>query len=393
MWRGGVVCDGGRGGGRGRGIHAGDAESYDTFIDIYRPCVERYHTGFKWDAEHAQRTDLSAAHVAEEVSGAAKGLIVSSRIRVARNLAAPFVMNPNGTAESRRAVLEMVRKCVETFPADLAGRVYAHAEMTAEEEQRLIDDHILFKGRDARQAACGYHQYWPAGRGVFCSEDRTFNMWINEGDHLRIMCLFQGSDIKGVLGTLERGIGAMEAAITEVTGSASPIAKHPILGCVTCCPTNLGTGCRASVMMDLPRLMRKLGLHGIDEVCGRNQCQARGSTGEFSEVTESARCDISNRYRLGYSEAELVSQMIRTANLLAQVEARRRFDRSSALSTRSLSWLTANLLVQMESELDGEEGGAGAAVQASGGETRLAVGCACLAVAGGGEAAVCLGAG
>ncbi len=304
-----------------RGIHAGDPESYDTFIDIYRPCVERYHTGFKWDAEHAHRTDLSVERVGEDISEAAKGLIVSSRIRVARNLAAPFVMNPNGTAETRKAVLDMVRKCAETFPAELAGTVYAHADMTAAEEQQLIDDHILFKGRDARQAACGYHQYWPAGRGVFCSKDKTFNMWINEGDHLRIMCLFQGSDIKGVLGKLAKGIAAMEAAITQVTGNASPIAKHPILGCVTCCPTNLGTGCRASVMMDLPRLMAKLGLHGVDEVCAKNHCQARGSTGEFSEVTESARCDISNRYRLGYSEAELVAQMIRTANLLAKMES------------------------------------------------------------------------
>lgn len=306
--------------GLSRGIHVGDPESYDTFIEIFKPCVERYHTGFKWDEEHAHRTDLDVDHVKEEISEQAKGLIVSSRIRVARNLAAPFVMNPNGTGETRKAVLDMVRKCVATFPPELAGTVYAHADMTPAEEKQLIDDHILFKGRDARQAASGYHLFWPEGRGVFCNEDKTFNMWINEGDHLRIMCLFKGGDIKGVLRKLGKGIGAMEAAITEVTGNPSPIAIHPILGVVTCCPTNLGTGCRASVMMELPRLLKKLGLHGIDEVCARNHCQARGSTGEFSEVTESASCDISNRYRLGYSEAELIAQMIRTANLLAQME-------------------------------------------------------------------------
>jgi len=302
------------------GIHAGDPESYDTFIDMYKPCVERYHTGFKWDKEHAHRTDLKVSSVTEDLTPAAKKLIVSSRIRVARNLAAPFIMNPNGTSESRIAVLDMVRKCAETFPPELEGTVYAHADLTPEEEKQLIDDHILFKGRDARQAACGYHTYWPDGRGVFCSKDKTFNMWINEGDHLRIMCLFQGSDIKGVLAKLEKGISAMETAISKVTNNPKPIAQHPILGCITCCPTNLGTGCRASVMMDVPHLMKKYGLHGIDELCAKNHCQARGSTGEFSEVTESARCDISNRYRLGYSEAELVSQMIRTANLLAELE-------------------------------------------------------------------------
>jgi creatine kinase len=304
------------------GIHAGDPESYDTYIDMYRPCVERYHTGFKWDIEHAHRTDLNVDHVDADLTDLASSMIVSSRIRVARNLGAPFTMNPNGTGATRVAVLNMVRQCVETFPPELAGTVYAHADMTPEEEQQLIDDHILFKGRDARQAACGYHQFWPAGRGVFCSSDKSFNMWINEGDHLRIMCLFLNSDIKGVLAKLSTGIAAMESAISEVTGNPQPIATHPILGCITCCPTNLGTGCRASVMMDLPNLMKRLGLHGIDEICAQNHCQARGSTGEFSAVTEGHRCDISNRYRLGYSEAELVSQMIRTANLLAEEEAK-----------------------------------------------------------------------
>ncbi len=53
-------------------------------------------------------------------------MVVSSRIRVARNLAAPFIMNPNGTAESRMKVLDMVQKCVNTFPADLAGTLYRH---------------------------------------------------------------------------------------------------------------------------------------------------------------------------------------------------------------------------------------------------------------------------
>lgn len=199
-----------------RGLHAGDPESYDTFIELFKPCIEKYHKGFVWDVAHAHRTDLSADNVTEEMSALAQGMVVSSRIRVARNLAAPFVMNPNGTAETRKAVLDMVRQCVATFPEDLAGTVYAHADMTAEEEKQLIDDHILFKGRDARQAACGYHQFWPAGRGVFCSADKTFNMWVNEGDHLRIMCLFQGSDIKGVLRKLQRGISAMESAISQV---------------------------------------------------------------------------------------------------------------------------------------------------------------------------------
>lgn len=84
--------------------------------------------------------------------------IVSTRVRVARNLGPPFVMNPNGNAETRNAVLDLVREVVATLDEELTGTLYEHAKLTKEEEQRLIDEHFLFKGRDMRQAACGYHQ-------------------------------------------------------------------------------------------------------------------------------------------------------------------------------------------------------------------------------------------
>lgn len=127
------------------GIHAGDAESYDKFIDIYKPCVEGYHKGFKWDLEHAHVTDLDENHLTIDFTPEARALILSSRIRVARNLGGDFIMNPNGTGESRIRVLDLVRSAAENFEEDLKGKVFAHASMTPEEEQALIDDHFLFK--------------------------------------------------------------------------------------------------------------------------------------------------------------------------------------------------------------------------------------------------------
>jgi protein-arginine kinase len=134
------------------------------------------------------------------------------------------------------------------------------------------------------------------------------------------MVMMKNDDIFGVLGKLRRGLAAVEAGIIEATGAPEPFARHPILGMITCCPTNLGTGCRASVHMDLPLLVASIGLDGIDKICESHKCQARGSTGEFSEVTESSRVDVSNRFRLGYSEVQLVEHMINTANILADME-------------------------------------------------------------------------
>jgi creatine kinase len=229
-------------------------------------------------------------------------------------------MNPNGTAVSRIAVLDLVEAVTSNLDEELKGTLYKHATLTPQEEQELIDGHFLFKGRDARQAACGYHQYWPAGRGIFQSHDKSFNIWVNEGDHLRIMALMPGGDIVAVVSKLSRAVQAISAGAAAATGTETPFAQHPILGMITCCPTNLGTGCRASVHIDLPNLVNKIGLTGIDKICEENGCQARGSTGEFSEVTQSAKVDVSNRYRLGYSEVDLVKQMINTVNILAAME-------------------------------------------------------------------------
>lgn len=134
------------------------------------------------------------------------------------------------------------------------------------------------------------------------------------------MVMIENADIRRVLGKLARGVACVEREVARVTATDRPFASHPILGMITCCPTNLGTGCRASVHMDLPNLVNKIGIHGIDDICDANKCQARGSTGEFSEVTQGARVDISNKYRLGYSEVQLVEHMIRTANILADME-------------------------------------------------------------------------
>jgi hypothetical protein len=74
-------------------------------------------------------------------------------------------MNPNGSAESRIDVLNLVKRAVEKLDEDLKGRVIEHASMTEDEEKALIADHFLFRGKDKMQAASGYHEHWPHGRG------------------------------------------------------------------------------------------------------------------------------------------------------------------------------------------------------------------------------------
>lgn len=105
------------------------------------------------------------------------------------------------------------------------------------------------------QAASGYHTYWPEGRGIFVSKDEKFMMWINEGDHLRIISMEQGGNVKSVFDRLSRGVSAVEENLKKITGRDKVFMTHPIFGMVTCCPSNLGTCMRGSVHIKLPKLI------------------------------------------------------------------------------------------------------------------------------------------
>lgn len=162
------------------------------------------------------------------------------------------------------------------------------------------------------QAASGYHLHWPIGRGIFVSNDKKFLMWINEGDHLRIISMEQGGSIQSVFDRFSKAVGCIEAGIKQVLGVEKAFLSDPVVGMIACCPSNLGTCMRGSVHILLPKLIEKIGFKEIDRIAREMGCQARGSSGEHSEVVD--RIDISNWRRLGFPEYKLVDDMIRCAN-------------------------------------------------------------------------------
>lgn len=306
------------------GCHAGDLESYSVFSKLFTPVIEAYHIGYKLDGTMKHVTDMDPAKIASDLDDKAKAKIISTRIRCARNLAM-FPLNPASSVDTRMDVTNLMEKVFKAISAsddpnekDLGGTFYRHTTMTPEETQQLIDDHFLFRGRDKMQAASGYHQFWPNGRGIFCSKDKKFLLWVNEGDHLRIISMEQGGDVKSVFSRLHRGAAAIEKYLKKETGKDAVFMSDPILGMITCCPTNIGTGMRGSVHILVPKLIKKIGFEKIDEIARTMNCQARGSTGEHSEVVD--RIDISNWRRLGFPEYELVQDMINCVNKLSKME-------------------------------------------------------------------------
>jgi len=160
--------------------------------------------------------------------------------------------------------------------------------------------------------AAGMERDWPEGRGIFHNKEKTFLVWVNEEDQLRIISMQQGGDVKGVFERLARGISTVQETVKAESGKDFMLDEK--YGYLHSCPTNLGTGMRASVHVDLPGWTKE-GLPALKARCEELQLQPRGTRGESGGQT-GITYDISNKHRLGYSEVELVQKMIDGVNTL-----------------------------------------------------------------------------
>ena len=122
--------------------------------------------------------------------------------------------------------------------------------ITGEQYQALVDAHVMFKdmAADPYLASAGIASDWPVGRGCWQSADGQCIIWFGEEDQLRIMCMKQGTVLNEVFDRLK----AMLDTVEKIDGIA--FATSDKYGYVTSCPSNLGTGMRASVHVKVPHL-------------------------------------------------------------------------------------------------------------------------------------------
>eukprot|EP00092_Neocalanus_flemingeri_P007843 GFUD01008468.1.p1 GENE.GFUD01008468.1~~GFUD01008468.1.p1 ORF type:complete len:307 (-),score=77.13 GFUD01008468.1:87-884(-) len=240
-----------------------------------------------------------------------KAPVHSTRIRVGRSIDG-FGLSPGITKEQRFGVENLMRKAFANLKGDLAGSYFPLTGMNEKVRQQLVDDHFLFVSGDPNLKMAGMERDWPEGRGIFHNKDKTFLTWVNEEDQLRIISMQKGGDVKAVFDRLARGIKAVGDSVKAESGKDFMLDSK--YGYVHSCPTNLGTGMRASVHIDLPGYT-KVGLTVLQARCEELHLQPRGTRGESGGQT-GVTYDISNKHRLGYSEVELVQKMIDGVNIL-----------------------------------------------------------------------------
>jgi len=276
------------------GVYAGDAESYTLFSPLFDPIIADYH-GFSSTDTH--RSDLDPKKLAAPNPDPDGQYILSTRIRVGRNVAEM----PLGTAvsrEQRNSIETQVSDSLRNLSGELSGTYYPLLGMDETVQNQLIADHFLFKAGDRFLDAAGLNRDWPEGRGIFHNREKTFLVWVNEEDQLRIISMQQGGDIEAVFSRLMKAVKEIERSVSFMFDQR--------LGYLTSCPSNLGTAMRASVHIRLPKLAADM--ETFKRITDAHHLQIRGIHGEHSE-SESGIFDVSNRRRLGVTEVECVQDM------------------------------------------------------------------------------------
>merc|ERR1719389_1479911 len=183
-----------------------------------------------------------------------------------------------------------------------------------EEETSMREEHFLFQEPDSTLLlASGMGRHWLDARGIFANDAKNFLVWANEEDHTRIISMQMGAGIKEVF---KRFVLAVNTVEDVVKAEGYGFMHNDHLGYILVCPSNLGTGLRASVMVKIPLLSAR---DEFKDICSGLRLQARGGAGVDSG-SSGGIWDISNADRLGKSEVELVNLMIEGCAKLVQME-------------------------------------------------------------------------
>lgn len=287
------------------GVYAGDDDSYVKLARVFDEVIELYH-GIKRESNTAEKEKYGKQSLPQLPPGNA---IKSTRIRTARNLQGyPFTCNMS--LDQRMEVESIMKTVFEGFENQyLKGTYYPLEGMEENKRQELIDAHYLFINDDQTLELVGTYDDWPKGRGIFINDDRAtgvFIVWVGEEDQLRIMAMNKGSDVQAVWDLFYSGL---EAVHKGVLAAGKDFVFDANLGYLSSCPTNIGTGMRASVHVDLPSYKTKEDVKTKVKQLGM-AIDVRGTRGEATSTEGCTVYDISNKARLGSTMPQQVQTMI-----------------------------------------------------------------------------------
>ena len=264
-------------------------------------------------------------------SGPYSDIVLSTRVRLARNFQA-YSFGARATDSDRRAVLRLAREAAETVPRLAGGTAMAISELQPSARQVLLERHLV-----SRELIGGSEAEPPTHSALFLAPRESVGVMVNEEDHLRLQSLVSGFRL--------RDAWRMADALDEELGAQLQYAFHAEFGYLTSCPTNVGTGLRASVLMHLPGLVLTQEIAKVLQGMGQVGLTFRGLYGEGSEVVGNF-FQISNQTTLGKTEEDLIDHLQTIIQKVVQyeVEARSVLQRDAPTVIEDKVWRAYGLL-------------------------------------------------
>ena len=237
-------------------------------------------------------------------SGPASDVVLSTRVRLARNLKeVPFTHRAR--EEQLAMVYSSVVSAVRKTPALVSSSALQMRELTPLDRQFLVERHLIS------------HDLADNGRlrGLLLVPDESVSAMVNEEDHLRLQSLASGFQLRSAWESVN--------AIDDELGQDLDYAFSEDLGYLTACPTNAGTGMRASVLIHLPSLVLTKQISRVLQGINQVGLAVRGFYGEGSQIMGNF-FQISNQTTLGQSEKETVESLERVTRQIIEYEQKAR---------------------------------------------------------------------
>jgi protein arginine kinase len=226
--------------------------------------------------------------------------VLSSRVRLARNIRG-LNYPPNAKGESKREALEIVRAAIEKTDSLRQGEFYLADSIEELDRAFLIERHVIspeFLGDRENQA-------------LHISAGEQISIMVNEEDHLRIQSIQPGLSLESTCGQAER--------VDEDLGRVLEFDFDREFGYLTSCPTNVGTGMRASVLIHLPGLALTREMDNIISSITKFGLAVRGFYGEGSDVLGNL-FQLSNQTTLGRSEDDIIDSLVKVTKQMIEYE-------------------------------------------------------------------------
>jgi len=266
-----------------------------------------------------------------DASGEHAGVVLSTRIRLARNLQG-HAFGPRARVNDREAVLEQIRRAMDKVELLTGSTLLALPDLDHRSRGMLLERRL------ASRELLGDVKVGPSrATAVLLAAQDPLSVMVNEEDHLRLQGLVSGLRLKEAWDQVD--------CLDEELGQELPFAYHHEFGFLTSCPTNVGSGLRASVLVHLPGLVLTKEIGKVLQGLGQVGLTFRGLYGEGSEVVGNF-FQLSNQTTLGKSEEELVEHLDKIVRQVIQYEdqARQVLLRDAPQVTEDKIWRAYGLL-------------------------------------------------